>query len=197
MTESPWIQPAREARRGRRLLGCLVPTAAAGVLVGIVLALVALVVLAPPPRSAPPPLVALPPAHATLTLDDAFLSQLSADALRQAALPFALGNVRVAIHPGNQIAIAADAADAAVGPLTRELAVAGILTTADGGLHLHVTQAAVGGLALPAALDGVLESALNARLAALNDLLRLGSTRYAITSVTTQEGLLTLRLAPA
>lgn len=177
---------------GRRLLGCLAP-AIAGVLVGIVLALIALVALAPPPRGAPPPSTSIP-AHATITLDNAFLSQLSADALRQTTLPFALANVRAAIHPGNQIAIAADAT---AGPFTRELAAAGTLTVADGRLHLHVTQASVGGLALPAALNGALESTLNARLAALNDLLQLGGTSYAITSVTTQEGLLTLGLAPS
>lgn len=162
-------------------------------LVGILLVFTALVILAPQPRApASPPSVV--PAHATLTLDDAFLSQLGAEALRGAALPFAISNVRVAIHPANQIAVFADAT---AGLFTRQLTVTGTLAAVDGRLRLSVTQASVGGLALPAALDAVLESALNARLATLNDLFQFGGTSYAITSVTTQEGQLTLGLAPS
>lgn len=194
MTEPLWIQHAKmEARQRPLLVGCLIP-AAGGVVVGVLLAFTALVMLGQQPRVPPPASTSVAPVHATLTLDNAFLSQLGSDALRGAALPFTITNVHVAIHPGNQIAIAADAT---AGLFTRELAVAGTLTATDGRLRLHVTQAAVGGLALPAALDAALESALNARLAALNDLFQLGGTRYAITSVATQEGLLTLGLAPS
>ncbi len=175
------------------MLGCLAP-AIGGVVVGILLTLGALVVLAPQPHApARPAASSAGPAHVTLTLDDAFLSQLSADGLRQAALPFTLSNVRVAIHPANQIAITADAT---AGLLTRRLAVAATLSAEGGQLRLRVTQAAVGGLSLPAPLDAALETALNAKLASLNDLLQFGGTSYAITSVTTQEGLLTLGLAP-
>ena len=191
MTEPLWSPYATTETRQRRLLGCLAP-AIGGVLVGILLALVALVILAPQPRVARQPGAA--PAHATLTLDDAFLSQLSGDALRGAALPFTLSNVRVAIHPDNQIALVADAI---TGPLNRQLAMTGTLVADSGQLHIHVTQASVGGLTLPAALDTVLGSALNARLATLNDQFQVGGTRYAITSVTTQEGQLTLGLAPS
>lgn len=193
-TQPLWTNHARAGGSNRRLLGCLAP-AVGGLIVGILLALGALVVLAPQPRAAVPHAPAsTAPGHATLTLDDAFLSQLSADALRQAGLPFALSNVRVAIHPANQIAIAADAT---AGPLTRQLAITGILSVDGGRVRLHVTQAAVGGLSLPAPLDAALESALNARLATLNGLLQFGGTSYAITSVTTEEGQLTLGLAPS
>lgn len=194
MTVPLWTQRVLEARRGRGALGCLAP-AIGGVVVGILLALIALAVLGPQPRAATsPPATSSAPAHATLTLDDAFLTQISADALHQARLPFTIANTRVAIHPDDQIAISADAT---IGPLTRQLAVTGTLAAVDGRVQVHVTQAEVGGLGLPAALDAALESALNAKLATLNDLFQFGGTSYAITSLTTQEGQLTLGLAPS
>lgn len=192
-TQPLWIPRVRMARQRRGLLGCLAP-AIGGVVVGILLALGAIVVLGPQPHAPPPPTPAsAAPAHATLTLDDAFLSRLSADGLRQANLPFTTSNVRVTIHPNDQIAIVADAT---AGLLTRQLDVSGSLGLAGGRLRLHVTQAAIGGLALPAPFDAALESALNAQLATLNDLFQFGGTSYAITSVATREGLLTLGLAP-
>ena len=163
-------------------------------LAGILLAFTALVILGPQPPAPSPSTPGVVPAHAAITVDDAFLSQLGAEALNGAALPFAISNVRVAIHPANQIAIYADAT---AGLLTRQLTVTGTLAAVNGRLRLSVTRASIGGLALPAALDAVLESALNARLATLNDLFQFGGTSYAITSVTTQEGQLTLGLAPS
>lgn len=164
--------------------------------VGILLAFAALVVLAPqsPAPTPSPAVTSFAPAHATITLDDAFLSQVGVDALSGAALPFVVSNVRVAMHPANQIAIVADAT---AGPLSRQLAVSGTLAAVGGRLRLSVTRAAAGGLTLPAALDAALESDLNARLATLNDLFQFGRTSYAITSVTTREGQLTLGFAPS
>lgn len=194
MTKPLWLRRAKtEARQRPLLVGCLIP-AAGGVVVGVLLAFTALVILGPQPQAPTSATTSVVPAHATITLDDAFLSQLDAEALTGAALPFAISSVRVAIHPANQIAIYADAT---AGLFTRQLTVTGTLTAVDGRLRLSVTQASVGGLALPAALDAALESALNARLAALNDLFQFGGTSYAITSVTTQEGKLTLGLAPS
>lgn len=193
-TQSLWRARISAARESRGLLGCLAP-AIGGLIVGILLTLGALVALAPQPHVPPPSVAAsAAPAHATLTLDDTFLSQLSADGLRQANLPFTTSNVRVAIHPHDQIAISADATAVL---LTRQLAVTGILGVDGGRLRLHVTQAAIGGLALPAAFDAALESALNAQLASLNDLFQYGGTRYVITSLATREGQLTLGLAPS
>lgn len=195
MTTQPlWISRVSIAREHRGLRGCLAP-AVGGLIVGILLTLVVLVGLTPQPRTAAPRAPAsVAAADATLTLDEAFLTQLSADALRQTTLPFTLSNVRVAIHPGNQIAIFANAT---AGLLTRQLAIVGTLSVDRGRLRLHVAQATIGGLALPAPFDAALESALNAKLASLNDLFQLGGTSYAITSVGTQEGLLTLGLAPS
>lgn len=194
MTQPLWLRRAKnEARQRPLLVGCVLPVAC-GLVVGVLLAFTALVILGPQPRAPTPATTSVAPVHATITLDDAFLSQLGSDALHGAALPFTITNVRVAIHPANQFAVFADAT---AGPLTRQLTLTGTLAAVDGRLRLRVTQAAVGGLALPAALDAALESALNARLATLNELFQFGGTSYAITSVTTREGQLTLGLAPS
>jgi hypothetical protein len=184
----PWMPNTREARRRGPLVGYIV-AAIAGVLMGILLTVGLLIALAPQPRIAAP--AQTTPAHATVTLDNAFLTALAAAALQQVQAPFAISNVRVAVHPGNQLVITADATS---GLLTRQLTMAGTLESDNGRLHLAVTQTQIGGLPLPGPLNLLLESALNARLATLDNLLQFGGAHYAVTTVTSQEGKLTLGL---
>lgn len=184
-----WYRPEAGAwQRERR--GCragLITALAGGLLVGIALTLLVQLLWVPGPTV---PAASQTAGDATLTVDDAFLSQLASDALAQAQLPFDVSNVRVHVRAANVMTVTAATNAGGLLP-ARELNVTGQLAARGGRVSLHVTQATVGGLPLPPLVDAALEQALNARLA---DMLQVGGTHVAVTGVRTAEGQLTVML---
>ncbi|HEU5438710.1 MAG TPA: hypothetical protein VFU88_05430 [Ktedonobacterales bacterium] len=188
-----WYVP-EGVERERERRGCWgVPVAVllAGLLVGAGLTLLVQVLWVPGPAMPAAPRAA---GDATLTVDDAFLSQLAAGGLAQGQLPFSVSNVRVRVQAGNVMTMTGTTSPAGLLP-ARELSVTGQLAASGGRVSFHVTQATVGGLPLPPPVDAALEQALNARLATLADILQVGNTHYSVTGVRTTDGQLTAVLA--
>jgi hypothetical protein len=188
-----WYVP-EGVERGRERRGCgvvLLAMLVIGLLVGAGLTLLVQLLWVPGPAVPAAPQTA---GTATLTVDDAFLSQLAAGGLAQAQLPFGVSNVLVHVQAGTTMTLAGTTSP--TGPLpARELSVTGQLAASGGRVSLHVTQATVGGVPLPPPVDAALEQVLNARLATLADRLQVGATRYTVTGVRTTDGQLTVMLA--
>jgi hypothetical protein len=155
---------------------------AAGLVLGVILTVAVLVLWAPTPQ----PLAAAAPTGSdiTISVSDAYLSRTAGLAISHAQLPVTIGNVQAHTEPGNQLTFSGQA-DALFGFVQRPLAATSQLTAEHGHLALHITNATVGGLPLPAPVTGLLESAVNTQLANVTNQLTSGNSHLVVTGVAT------------
>jgi hypothetical protein len=182
--ERPWYAAPSTARGRGVALGL-------GLVLGVGLTLLAQILLAPQPAAVHP---ASEQEGVAITVDDATLTRLAAAGIARAGLPFAVTNVQAHVLPSNVVTISGDVpALGLFGP--RRLAASAQVVPTAGRLALHITNASVGGLTLPSALTGVLESALDDRLATLTDTFTVLGTHYQVVGARSSPGSLTLMLA--
>jgi hypothetical protein len=135
---------------------------AAGALLGALLMLLILLAVAPHPAPAAP-VSGKENGNLSITMDDAYLSQVVASAIKGASPPITLRDVQTEIQPGNRVKITART-DGSF-PIGAQLTAVGQLAVESGRLVMHVMSATVGGLALPAGLAHELEAPVNSQLA--------------------------------
>ena len=128
----------------------------------------------------------------TLTVDDAFIATALRQALGNTVPGYSLANVRAHCVPGNRIQVAADA----TGPFG--ISVPAFMNlqpvASQGHLTIHVLEARIGGLTLPAAVDAQIEQAANSQLRSLGSASLSGPPQYVVTGVTTTTGHATVTL---
>lgn len=176
------------SNRRPQLWGC--GGAALGLLLGVVLTLLALVVLAPRPAPASP----IAPGSGSaigISIDDAYLTDVVANAVKGASLPIQLSNVRAEIQPNNQVTLSGNAS----GPLSTStpLVAVGQVSAQSGQLSMHILRAYVGGLPLPATVTMALEQPINSNLAQANQTFL--PPGYVISGVSTTEHHLQMTIA--
>lgn len=182
-TREKWLRKAPLATIGKL---------AAGLVLGVFLTVAVLVLWGPTPKSAVATTVPSG-ADITISVSDAFLSRTAGTAISHAQLPVAIDNVQAHTGPGNQLTFSGQA-DALFGFVQRPLAATSQLSADNGHLALHITNASVGGMPLPAPATGALEAAINGQLANATQQLTAGNSHLAVTGVTTSGGKVTLTL---
>ena len=133
----------------------------AGGIIGALLLLLALVAFAPRPEPASPG-VGSQYGNLSINMDDAYLTRQVSAAVTQANLPIKLSNVQAEILPSEQVKISADTTNAF--PLGAHLEAIAQLRIVNGELALHIINAQVGGLPLPAQLSSALERPINEKM---------------------------------
>lgn len=179
--------PEKSDRRPQ-LWGC--GGAALGLLLGVVLTLLALIVLAPRPAPASP-IAAGASSDIGVSIDDAYLTDVVASAVKGASLPIQLSNVRAEIQPNNQVTLSGNAA----GPLstTTPLVAVAQVSAQSGQLSMNILRAYVGGLPLPSSMTRALEQPINSNLAQANQ--SYLPPGYVISGVSTTEHRLQMTIA--
>lgn len=132
-----------------------------GGIIGALLMLLALVAFAPRPEPASPG-VGSQYGNLSINMDDAYLTRQVSAAVTQANLPIKLSNVQAEILPSEQVEISADTTNAF--PLGAHLEAIAQLRIVNGQLALHIINAQVGGLPLPAQLSSALERPINEKM---------------------------------
>lgn len=189
--EQPFVvAPARVAgvdarTRGRVTWGC------GGLLLGVLLAVVGLVVLAPHPTIAPagPP----PPHDISITIDDRYLTRLVGEGLAQANLPFVIHGVSAHVAPDNVVVIAGQVQIAGVA--NAELVAQAQAYASGDTIALRNLYGSIGGVPLASAATDLLQTAINTRIAAERQILTQGGIHYSVVGVSSATGQLTLHLA--
>jgi hypothetical protein len=181
-------------RHGRRR-GCIWLAAILGAVGGALLSAavtIGMLVFAGP-RPSPLP-VASGSGSVTLTVDDAFIATALRQALANGLPGYSIANVRAHCVPGDRILLGADAA----GPFAISAPVYMNLqpVASQGYFTVHVLDARVGGLTLPAAADAQIEQAANNQLRSLGSAALAGPSQYVVTGVTTTTGHATVTLGP-
>lgn len=98
----------------------------------------------------------------SINMDDAYLTRQVSAAVTQANLPISLSNVQTEILPGEQVKISADTTGSF--PVGAHLEAVAQLRIANGQLALHISDARIGGLPLPASLASALERPMNEKM---------------------------------
>ncbi len=164
-----------------------------GVVAGMLLVVLAQIWLLPAPPL--PPAARHGTADVTVTITDAYLSDAAGDALAHAGLPVPVSNVRAHITPGNIVTLAGDLATLPGGGPRHVQAVAQV-SVIDGQIAIHMVDGSIGGLAIPAPMLAIAQSAINDRLRAAVPALSTGSRTYRVTSMSSTSGSLTVTVGP-
>lgn len=159
-----------------------------GLLAGLLLAFLIAVWLAPQPVTSPP--VAQDAGDVTITMNDTFLTSLVVEGVAQANFPFKVTNICAHIEPGSTVFVRGDAP-----LLQRELTATGHLSAENGVLVMHITQATIGGLNLPAVLLRSFEQQFNKEAAKISSNLQVGGATYRVASVSSTSGRISVSLA--
>ena len=170
------------------LLGC--GGLLAGLILGALLMLVGLIAFAPRPQAAAPG-SADPNGDLTITMDDAYLTQVLGSAISQSSLPISLSNVQAEIQPNNLVKISADTSGAF--PVGVPLTALTELSVQSGHLAMRIVSAQVGGLPLPAGVVSALEQQFNSRLMQAGSVLL--PSNYMVTAIHTTEHRLQMSIA--
>jgi hypothetical protein len=170
------------------LLGC--GGLLAGLIIGALLMLLGLIAFAPRLQTAAPG-SADPNGDLTITMDDAYLTQVLGSAISQSSLPISLSNVQAEIQPNNQVKISADTSGAF--PVGVQLTALTQLSVQSGHLAMRIASAQVGGLPLPAGVVSALEQQFNSRLMQASSVLL--PSNYMVTAIHTTEHHLQMSIA--
>ncbi len=175
-----------------RIIWGLVTLLIGGVL-GAILATAWLVWLAPSPQAPLPN----PPGHGdlSLTLDDAFLTNVAQSAANNAGLPVPITNVHAHIQSNDTIAITGDAGGILFFGATHFSAVAQPRVV-NGHLTVHLLSGNVGGATAPGGMLSALESSINQQLSSTAFSPTFNGVQYVVTGVSTSNGLMTVKLGP-
>lgn len=161
-----------------------------GLLLGVLLAVLGLVVLAPHPSFAP---AGPPPAHdISITVDDRYLTRLVGEGVARANLPFVIRGISAHAAPNNVVVITGQAQIAGVA--SAELKAQAQAYASDGTIAVRNLYGSIGGVGLASAATDVLQTAINARIAAERQLLMQGGIQYRVVGVSSADGQLTLHL---
>ncbi len=198
------VLAGRDGRRPREYIAAIGPWLAehrrtllvgvGGMLAGVIVTCLFLALLAPQPEAVTPT-GSSGGADATATLDDTYLGDLIAESLAQAALPFGVQHVAAHAKAGNEIDVSGDLTGVPTlpGQPARRMTARLQLSAVNGALHAHIESIDFGGLGLPGLATATLESQINAHLR-FPALMQAGGHRYAVTSVTTKDGSVTMTL---
>lgn len=175
----------------QRASGCgmALVTGIIGVVLGVLLMVGYLLLFAPAPRQAVPGTSGNDPV--TITLDDAYVSQVVAASLAQSQPSLAVSNVKTQINPGNQLLISGNVnALGAARPFS---------TTADvfvknGALAMSINTIQLVGLPVPDTLTSALEGSINTQLRQTSTSFLPPNSGYAIKSVTTSAHRMTIHI---
>lgn len=161
-----------------------------GLLLGVLLAVLVLVALAPHPSFAP---AGPPPEHdISITVDDRYLTRLMGEGMARANLPFVIRGISAHAAPNNVVVITGQAQIAGVG--SADLLAKAQAYASDGTIALRNLYGSIGGVGLAGAATDVLQTAINARIAAERQLLTQGGVHYRVVGVSSSDGQLTLHL---
>jgi len=164
-----------------------------GVVLGALLAVAWLVWLAPAPQTPLP----TPVGHGSvsLTVDDAFLTNVAQNAANNAGLPLPITNVHAHIQPNDTIAITGDVGGILFFGGTHFSAVAQPRVV-NGRLTIHLLSGNIGGATAPSATLTALETSINQQLNGSAFSPTFNGVQYVVTGVTTANGSMTVKLGP-
>jgi hypothetical protein len=164
-----------------------------GGVLGALLTFTWLVWLAPGPQ-APLPVTA---GHGdvSLTMDDAFLTNVAQSAANNAGLPVPISNVHAHIQANDSIAITGDAGGFFFFGPTHFSAQAQPRVV-NGHLTVHLLKGNVGGATAPATMLSALENSINQQLSSPAFSPTFNGVQYVVTGVSTTNGLMTVKLGP-
>ncbi len=189
---NPYSRGERTARdanvaRTRITWGC------GGLLLGILIATLALIAFAPHPKTVA--LSSAGEADITVTLDDKYLTRLVTQGINAANIPaFTVTHVKAHIAPENVLTFSGSVVTGP-GLSLVDLTAQAQIAASGGLLVVSNLSGELGGLALPSVVNSALELGIN--LAITNERQRLtqGGIHYYITGVTSSDGLLTITLS--
>lgn len=186
--------PTEAPKQGQtaRIVWGVVTLLIGGVL-GALLTVTWLVWLAPAPQTPLP----TPTGHGdvSLTIDDAFLTNVAQSAANNAGLPVPITNVHAHIQPNDTIAITGDTGGFLFfGPIPfSALAQPQVV---NGHLTIHLLSGNIGGATAPASTLKALETSINQQLSGSAFAPTFNGVQYVVTGVTTANGLMTVKLGP-
>ena len=153
-----------------------------GAVIGAVVLALALFAFGPRPEAASPG-VGSQYGNLSINMDDAYLTRQVSAAVSQANLPIKLSNVQAEILPDEQVKISGDTTGSF--PIGAHLEAVAQLRIVNGQLALHIINAQIGGLPLPASLASALEKPMNAKLQQVSAYLLPAG--YQITAISSSE----------
>lgn len=164
-----------------------------GGVLGALLTVTWLVWLAPAPQAPLP----TPAGHGdvSLTIDDAFLTNVAQNAANNAGLPVPITNVHAHIQPNDTIALTGDAGGILFFGATHFSALAQPRIV-NGHLMIHLLSGNIGGATAPAGTLSALESSINQQLSGSAFSPTFNGVQYVVTGVTTANGSMTVKLGP-
>jgi hypothetical protein len=160
-----------------------------GLVLGVLLMVGYLLLFAPAPRQAVPGTSANDPV--TITLDDAYVSQVVAASLAQSQPSLAVSNVKTQINPGNQLLISGNAN--ALGAARPFSATADVFVK-NGALAMSINAIQLVGLPVPDTLTSTLEGSINTQLRQTSTSFLPPNSGYAIKGVTTSAHRMTIHI---
>ncbi len=169
---------------GTALLGGVI-----GLVLGVLLMLGYLLLFAPAPRQAAPAASGNDPV--TITLDDAYVSQLVATSLTKTQPSFDVSNVQTQINPGNQLLISGNVNT--LGAPRPFSATADVLVS-NGALAARITGVQLVGLPVPGTLTSALQTSINNQLRQSSASFLPPNSGYAIKRVTTSAHRMTISI---
>ncbi len=131
----------------------------------------------------------------SLTVDDAFLTNVAQNAANTAGLPVTITNVHAHIQANGTIAITGVVPGFFILPATSFSALAQPLVV-NGHLTIHLLSGEIGGAAAPTSTLQALESSINQQLSGSALSPTFNGVQYVVTGVTTTNGEMTVKLGP-
>lgn len=161
-----------------------------GLLLGVAVAMLGLIFFTP--RAGFTPAGPPPQSDISIGVDDRYLTRLVSEGVAKAQLPFVVRDVRAHAAPGNIVIITGQVEIAGVA--SAELTAQAQAYALGGTIALRNLSGSMGGVTLAGGATDVLQSAINARIAAERELLTQGGIHYSVVGVSSGDGVLTLHL---
>jgi hypothetical protein len=139
---------------GPAILGGLI-----GLVLGVLLMVAYLVFYAPAPRQAAPAASGNNPV--TISVDDAYLTQVVAASLTRAQPSLGVSNAKAQINPGKQLLISGNVNTLGA---ARPFAATADVFVDGGAVAIHITEAHLDGLPLPSQITSSLQGSINNQL---------------------------------
>ena len=153
-----------------------------GAVIGAIVLALAIFAFGPRPEAASPG-VGSQYGNLSINMDDAYLTRQVSAAVTQANLPIQVSNVQAEILPDEQVKISGDTTGSF--PIGAHLEAEAQLRIVNGQLALHIINAQIGGLPLPASVASALEKPMNEKLQEVSAYLL--PTGYHITAISSSE----------
>ncbi|HLY30063.1 MAG TPA: hypothetical protein VKQ36_03490 [Ktedonobacterales bacterium] len=192
-------QQQANTSKARRHWGWSALTHALGLVVGLALGatltLAWLVWYAPSAQPALPNTATAGPGSIAITVDDAFLTNVTQAAISSASLPVPITNVHAHILAGDSIVITGQTpALPFLGP--GHFSATAQPLVSNGKLSIHLLKGTLGGITAPTQVLRAIEIAINQQLDGTTFAPTIGNVQYVVVSVTTTTGHMTMTLEP-